>query len=72
MTRRPALLSALSTVKGGIAGLYLLLLVAGAVFAPWLAPYPYDQQELSIVNQPPRPSTCWAPTSWGGTCCRAS
>jgi ABC-type dipeptide/oligopeptide/nickel transport system permease subunit len=53
MTRRPALLSALSTVKGGIAGLYLMLLVAGAVFAPWLAPYPYDQQELSIVNQPP-------------------
>lgn len=53
MTRRPALLSAFMTVKGGIAGLYLLLLVAGAVFAPWLAPYPYDQQDLSILNQPP-------------------
>ncbi|PRD52296.1 ABC transporter permease [Phyllobacterium myrsinacearum] len=43
----------LASVKGSIAAAYLLLLIVGAVFAPWLSPYPYDQQDLTIMNQPP-------------------
>lgn len=52
-SRIRALLKAISTFKGGISGAFLLLLVIGALFAPWLAPYPYDQQDLGIMNQAP-------------------
>ena len=51
--RALALLKAISTFKGGISGTFLLLLVVGALFAPWLSPYPYDQQDLGIMNQAP-------------------
>jgi peptide/nickel transport system permease protein len=51
--RALAMLKAVSTFKGGISGAFLLLLVIGALFAPWLSPYPYDQQDLGIMNQAP-------------------
>lgn len=51
--RAMPMLKAIASVKGSIAGLYLLFLIGGALFAPWLSPYPYDQQDLTIMNQPP-------------------
>ncbi len=33
--------------------IFLSVLVAGAVFAPWLAPYSYQDQDISIMNQAP-------------------
>jgi len=32
---------------------FLALLVVGAVFAPWLAPYSYQDQDIAIMNQAP-------------------
>ncbi|MER8855728.1 ABC transporter permease [Mesorhizobium australicum] len=51
--RYTALASAFSTPKGGVAGVYLLLLIGGALLAPWLAPYADSQQNLAIMNQQP-------------------
>lgn len=53
MSRAPALLRAAATPLGGPAALYLLLLVAAALLAPWLAPYPYDVQNLAEAASPP-------------------
>lgn len=56
MTRRrrySVFLGALSTLKGRVGGLYLLLLVSAAVLAPWLAPYDSSLQDLVSMNQPP-------------------
>ncbi len=41
-----AALRAMETPKGGIAGRWLIVLVAVAVFAPWLTPYGYAIQDL--------------------------
>ena len=44
--RRTAPVQALTTLKGGLAGGFLILVVLGALFAPWLTPYGYDIQNL--------------------------
>ena len=51
--RQHAILRALRTPKGAIAGGWLVLLVLVAVFAPWLTPYDYDVQNLRGAFQPP-------------------
>lgn len=51
--RRSTAGKVLLTPKGGIAGTYLLFLVLVALLAPWITPYPYDAQELSIASQAP-------------------
>ncbi|WP_374656365.1 ABC transporter permease [Dongia sp.] len=43
----------LLSAKGGIAGAYLLILALVALTAPWITPYPYDVQELTIASQAP-------------------
>lgn len=48
-----ALRNVFLTVKGGVSGTFLLLLIVSAVFAPWLSPYPYDLQNLALINDPP-------------------
>lgn len=51
--RRSTAGKVLLTPKGGIAGTYLFVLVLVALLAPWITPYPYDAQELSIASQAP-------------------
>lgn len=41
------------TPKGGIAGAFLLGLVLIALLAPWIAPYSFDAQNLTIANKAP-------------------
>ncbi len=43
---------ALRRPQGGIAGLWLILVIAAAVFAPLLTPYAYDVQDLPNAYQP--------------------
>jgi peptide/nickel transport system permease protein len=43
----------LLTAKGSIAGGFLLLVVLLALLAPWVTPYPYDAQELTVASQAP-------------------
>jgi ABC-type dipeptide/oligopeptide/nickel transport system permease subunit len=47
------ILRALRTPKGAIAGLWLALVVLGAILAPVLTPYDYDIQNLPGAYQPP-------------------
>ncbi|MFN4128891.1 MAG: ABC transporter permease, partial [Paracoccaceae bacterium] len=51
--RRSVPWRALATLKGGVAGGFLLLVVLGAIFAPGLTPHDYDIQALSRAFQPP-------------------
>ncbi len=51
--RRSTAGKVLLSPKGGIAGVYLLILVLIALLAPWITPYPYDVQELTIASQAP-------------------
>lgn len=51
--RRSLAAKVLLTPKGGISGCYLILLVLLALLAPWIMPYPYDAQNLSIASQAP-------------------
>ena len=51
--RRSTAGKVLLTPKGGIAGAYLLTLALIALLAPWITPYPYDVQELTIASQAP-------------------
>jgi peptide/nickel transport system permease protein len=51
--RRSVAGKVLLTPKGGISGCYLICLVLLALLAPWVTPYPYDVQELSIASQAP-------------------
>lgn len=46
-------LGVLATWRGGLSFLCLLLVAMAALLAPWLAPYPYDLQNLANTNQPP-------------------
>jgi len=48
-----ALSRTLSTWRGGLSMLGILLVVGGALFAPWITPYAYDIQNLSATNQDP-------------------
>jgi len=56
-----ALVRTIRTWRGGLSMLGILLVVLGAVLAPWIAPYAYDIQNLSATNQEPS----WA--HWLGT-----
>jgi ABC-type dipeptide/oligopeptide/nickel transport system permease subunit len=44
---------ALATPRGAISGLFLLLVVFAAVFAPWVTPYAYDIQHLDVAGLGP-------------------
>lgn len=48
-----AVLRALRTPKGALAGGWILLVILAAVFAPILTPYQYDVQSLKEAYQPP-------------------
>jgi ABC-type dipeptide/oligopeptide/nickel transport system permease subunit len=51
--RKTALWRVISTWRGGLSLAVLLLVAFAAVFAPWVAPYPYDVQNLSATNKAP-------------------
>ena len=51
--RRSAPVQAFATWKGALAGGFLILLVLGALLAPWLTPYDYAAQNLPAAFQPP-------------------
>ena len=48
-----ALRRTLGTWRGGLSMLGILIVVGGALLAPWIAPYAYDIQNLSATNQDP-------------------
>jgi len=48
-----AMLRALKTWRGGLSMTGIVLVVLAAVFAPWIAPYAYDVQNLPAANQAP-------------------
>ncbi len=48
-----ALVRTVHTWRGGLSLMCLLIVVCGALFAPWIAPYAYDIQNLSATNQDP-------------------
>jgi peptide/nickel transport system permease protein len=50
---RSPVVRAISTPQGFLPALFLAMVVLLAVFAPLVAPYAYDAQNLSIVNQSP-------------------
>ncbi|MEY8837929.1 ABC transporter permease [Cribrihabitans sp. XS_ASV171] len=54
--RSSAIMRALGTPKGAIAGGWLFLVVFGAIFAPYLTPYDYDIQDLPNAFAPPSAS----------------
>ncbi|MCB6179071.1 ABC transporter permease [Rhodobacter sp. Har01] len=49
----PAVLRAFRRPVGALAGAWLLLVIAAAIFAPLLSPYEYDIQTLKEAYQPP-------------------
>lgn len=51
--RNSAIMRALATPKGAIAGGWLILVIFVAVFAPYLTPYDYDIQNLPSAFAPP-------------------
>ena len=51
--RKSALWRVVCTWRGGLSLAVLLLVALAAVFAPWVAPYPYDIQNLSATNRAP-------------------
>jgi peptide/nickel transport system permease protein len=51
--REVAVLRALRTPKGAIAGGWIILVILGAIFAPVLTPYAYDVQSLKEAYHPP-------------------
>jgi len=53
LRKSSALSRTLGTWRGGLSLLCILIVVGGALFAPWLAPYAYDIQNLSATNQDP-------------------
>ncbi len=63
--------------KMAVGGTVLVLAVFCAVFAPLIAPYdPYQQHlmahlEPGFWSEKASPATSSAPTTTGGTCCRA-
>lgn len=42
-----------ATPSGGCAIAFLVMLISAAIFADWLAPYPFDIQNLPMANMPP-------------------
>lgn len=51
--RESAVLRALRTPKGAVAGGWIILVILAAIFAPLLTPYSYDVQSLKEAYQPP-------------------
>ena len=51
--RTTALWRVIGTWRGGLSLAVLLLVALAAIFAPWVAPYPYDIQNLSATNKTP-------------------
>ena len=43
----------LTSWKGGVSGAWLILLVLMALFAPLIAPFPFDVQNLDFASRPP-------------------
>ncbi len=50
---RSVLARTLMTPRGGIAAAFLVAVVACALLSPWIAPYPYDVQNLAQANREP-------------------
>lgn len=50
---RSALVRSVLGWRGALPLAFLLLVVLSAIFAPWVAPFPYDLQNLSATNQGP-------------------
>ena len=50
-----------------IGGVIVLAVVLVALFAPWLAPHPYDATDLLNTWAPPDATICSAPTSSAAT-----
>jgi peptide/nickel transport system permease protein len=59
--RRPAVLRLLSDATGAVGTLFVLLIVALAIFAPWLTPY--APEEINVLNRLAPPSA----EHWMGT-----
>ncbi|QEX23947.1 peptide ABC transporter permease [Hypericibacter adhaerens] len=53
LAERHPVLRAISSPRGFLPALYLAIVLLLAVFAPLVAPYAYDAQNLTITNQPP-------------------
>ena len=53
MSRKSLAGRILRSPRGAICALFLFALVLCAIFAPWIAPYDYAAQKLSIANTPP-------------------
>ena len=51
--RRSPVWQVVGTWRGGLSLAVLLLIALAALFAPWVAPYPYDIQNLSATNRAP-------------------
>jgi ABC-type dipeptide/oligopeptide/nickel transport system permease subunit len=51
--RKTALWRVLGTWRGGVSLAVLAAIAMAAIFAPWVAPYPYDIQNLSATNKDP-------------------
>ena len=47
------LMKVLRTAQGAVSATFLVTVVLCAVLAPWIAPYAYDIQNLSVANQEP-------------------
>lgn len=50
---RSVLVRTLLTPRGGLGAAFLLMVVACALLSPWIAPYPYDVQNLAQANREP-------------------
>lgn len=59
--RNSSLGKVLLSPRGGISALILTVVVACALLAPWIAPYPYDQQNLALASRAP------SAANWLGT-----
>mgnify|MGYP003328008089 CR=1 FL=1 len=53
---------------GTFCGIIVLLFILVAIFAEVLAPFPMMKSTFLTECSSPPSSTCWEPTSWGGTC----
>jgi peptide/nickel transport system permease protein len=52
-SERGAFMRSALSIRGGLPLFFLMLVVLAAIFAPWVAPYAYDLQNLAATNQGP-------------------
>ena len=57
---------------GAFGGMLVLVLMLCAIFAHWIAPYPYDETNVRQRLKPPVRSSTWAPITWGAMSSAAS